>query len=189
MALNLNFDICQKSNCKDITFSETTGLYNSSYNLGGYESPNISSSSVLTAVLTITSPSNVIYTINLFTSGFPTANINSEYLISLIPNTLLDDGQWKFVYTITTSSQTYIKTIYKYFYCNSECCVQQMLSDLNIEDCDSCNDTKGSKDYIIASTFLESLKNAAKCGDLSNFSNISKILNKICKNKDCKTCK
>ena len=121
MALILDFEICQKSNCKDLSFSEKTGLYNSTYNTGGYESPNISASSVITAILTITSPTNVIYTIDLFINGFPTANTNSEYILSLIPNTVISDGQWKFVYTITTSSQTYSKTAYKYFTCNYEC--------------------------------------------------------------------
>lgn len=183
----LNFEICQESNCKDITFSEITGLYNSTYNLGGYESPNVSTSSVLTAILTIVSPSNIIYTINLFTQGFPTANINSSYLISLIPNISLDDGQWKFTYTITTSDNTYSKTIYKYLYCNSQCCVNQMLANIKISNCDCCDDLD-SNNYLKASQMLDSLKKVAKCGDLTNFTNISKILNKLCKNINCKTC-
>lgn len=190
MAFQLNFTICQTNSCKDIVFDETTGAYNSEFNPNGYGAPNIKLGDVITSVLTITSPGGTVYTINLFTQGYPSEDLTLDGLtIPLIPNTALEDGKWTFVYTITTASNTYFKTIYKLFTCQSECCVKQMLEDLDLEGC-GCDCKSTSYDnYIKAWVFLQALKNAAKCGAVSTFEKLLKIVTKLCKNKDCKTCK
>ena len=36
---------------------------------------------------------------------------------------------------------------------------------------------------------LQALKNAAECGDYTTFNSILKIITKLCKNNNCKTCK
>lgn len=190
MALQLDFNLCVTNNCGNIQFTETTGYYNDS-NITGYGTPNIDTSDALTAVLTVTDPDGVVYTINLFTTGlFPSNDVNLDYTLpsSSIGNlTNIVDGKWTFTYTITTVDDTYIRTIYKYFYCNSQCYVDRLL--MNIEDCDCCADNKSMDNYRKAWTYLEMLKNAAKCGDLSNFTKIKKILDKLCLNSNCKTCK
>lgn len=190
MALILNFEICQSSDCQDLSFSETTGAYNATYNVGGYGSPNITLGSVITAVLTSTSPDGTIYTTNLFTHGFPTDDLTDDsYVISLTGDTALEDGKWTFTYTITTESATYTKTITKLLYCNAKCCVAEMLSALQLLDCDCCDKDLDYENYVKAWTFLQSLINAAECGDINSFTKILKIINKLCKNKACKTCK
>ena len=193
--LILNFEICQSTDCKDLSFSETTGAYNATYNIGGYGTPNIELATVTKAVLTSTSPDGTIYTTNLFTHGFPTDDLTDDpYVITLIPNTTLADGKWIFTYTITSVSAesvvtTYSKTITKLLYCNSECCVESMLANLKITDCDCCDKDLNYDEYILTWLMLESLKKAAKCGDITSFDKILKIINKLCKNKACKTCK
>jgi len=190
--LSLNFEICQSNNCQNLTFTETTGAYNATYNLGGYGSPNIETSDVLTAVLIITSPSGIEYPqIDLYSTGdFPTDSLTDEgYVITLIPDTSLEDGEWTFTYAISTFDEEYTKTITKLLFCNANCCVSTMLSNLQLNDtCDSCKPTEQSMDYLKIWTFLQSLKKAAYCGDVDNFTNLLKIINKLCKNKGCKTC-
>ena len=189
MALALNFSICQASNCKDFTFKELTGTYNVTNNPTGYGTPNIDTPAVTKAVLTITNPSGVITTVDLHPAGFPIKDITlSGYLITSL--TTLTDGKYTFTYTITIPGDPdviYTKTIYEYFFCNSQCCVTKMLP--YVESCDCCQDNISQKNYNTAWSMLESLKKAAQCGDSTVFASILKILTRLCLNSACKTCK
>jgi len=191
MSLILNFEICQSNGCKDLVFSETTGAYNATYNTGGYGTPNETTAAATTATLTTTTPSGLVTTIDLMPEGFPTDDIVADgYTIT--SSTVLPDGMYTFVYKVTYDNHgaivTYSKSISKLFYCNAECCVNQMLSNLNLT-CDCCETDENIKDYYKAWTFLQALKNAAQCGDVTTFTNILKIITKLCKNNNCKTCK
>lgn len=191
MSLQLNFDLCVTDACTQIKVTETTGFY-STINTGGWGSPNIDLGDAITATLAITPYGSAItYTIDLLaTTLFPTNNPYFTYNIPLsaIGNpTSIADGQWLFVYTVSDGTDTYTKTIYKYFYCNTECCVTSMLPD--IDTCDCCKETSDYKNYILAWTQLQSLKKAAACGDSTNFTAIKKIIDKLCLNSGCKTCK
>lgn len=191
MSLILNFEICQANGCKDLIFSETTGAYNATYNTGGYGAPNETTAAAVTATLIITNASGLVTTIDLMPEGFPTDDIIADgYTIT--SSTVLPDGMYTFVYNVTYnyhgSIVTYSKSISKLFYCNSECCVNQMLSNLNLT-CDCCETDENIKVYYKAWTFLQALKNAAQCGDVTTFNNILKIITKLCKNNNCKTCK
>jgi hypothetical protein len=64
-----------------------------------------------------------------------------------------------------------------------------MLADITVEDCDCCNQDDKIKNYTLAKTFLESLKNAARCYQVSNFDSIKEVLDDLCNNTDCTTCK
>ena len=190
MSLQLKFNTCVINSCSQIRFNETTLSYTTS-NTGGYGTPNPLDSTFTSATLEITGPNTVTYTINLFaTSLFPTYDSSQVYDIPLSgmgSPTSIVDGQWKFVYTISDGVNIYTKTIYKLFYCNSECCVTKMQP--TIETCDCCNDTESYSTYVKAWSFLQSLKNAAKCGDTTLFASIKKIVDKLCLNNGCKTCK
>lgn len=190
----LNFKTCVVNNCSNIEFTETTGLYSVS-NLGGYNSPNLGIADITLATLEITSPSNIITTIDMLPLGFPSSNItySTINISALLGLTNIEDGVWKFKYTVANGNEvpvvpsTTIQT--SYFYCNSKCCVEQKLADLQLSECDCCNKDDNYDDYILTKTMLDSLKNAAKCGNLISFTKIKKIIDKLCKNSKCKTCK
>ncbi len=191
MALKLSYNICVTQACTQLKFTETTGFYDVITNTTGYGTPNILISDVLTAVLTIKGPNGITYNVNLFSTGlFPDDLSGIEYTIPLSSYgspSMITDGQWYFVYTITTAGATYSTTIYKYFTCNTECCVTSMQPDL--KTCDCCDDNPELDNYIKAWSFLQSLKKAAECGDYTNFTAIKKIVDKLCLNSGCKTCK
>lgn len=192
MSLQLKFDICVTNGCTQIRFSETTGYY-SSVNTTGWGSPNWLLADALTAKLDITTPSGTTYTINLLTTTlFPSNVVGTLYDIpssSIGGITSIVDGQWIFKYYVTNKDDVEVSTtIYKYFYCNSECCVTEMLANLDLS-CDCCKDSDSYKNYTLAWTELQSLKKAAACGDSTNFTTIKKIVDKLCKNNGCKTCK
>lgn len=190
MALILNFSTCVVNGCTQIKFTETTGVYSAS-NIGGYGAPNNTLGSITTAVLTITSPSLVVYTINLFPLTFPSSNSSFSYTIptAILGLTTIVDGKWTFTYTVSDGITTFTTTKYSLFYCNSECCITQKLANLELTDCDCCKTSTDYDDYILAWTYLQSLKDAAECGNVDSFTKIKKIIDKLCLNNGCKTCK
>lgn len=191
----LNLYSCVVNGCTQIRFYETTGIY-SSTNTGGYgngsSGQNYPLSSYTSAILTITSPSNVVYTVNLTSKGFPTNNVSHYYDLTsadLGGLTAIVDGKWTFKYDVTGSGPALTRTVYQLFYCNAECCVNEQLNNLTLLDCDcNCNDVD-YKNYTKTWTFLQALKNAAKCADINSFTKLQKIITKLCINSDCKTCK
>mgnify|MGYP006322865789 FL=1 len=191
MALQLKFDLCVINNCTQIRFSENTGFYNPT-NLGGYGTPNLTGGSVTTAVLTITNPAGTVYTLDLFaTTIFPSNILYTSYdipLASIGSPTSIVDGKWTFSYAVSNGITTYTTSVFKYFYCSSACCVKQMLANLDLS-CDCCKDSTEYKTYELAWVQLQALKKAAACGDETNFTAIKKIIDKLCLNSGCKTCK
>lgn len=185
MALSLNFSTCVSTGCEKIIFNETTGVYNTS-NPGGYEGINPSASAEWLAILTVTNPLGVISTFDITGDGFVSSNPGLIYNIPLE----YMDGKWTFTYTTTTDGITFFtKTKYSYFYCTTECCVTSKLANITTIGCDSCKDSVAEKEYIKMFIMLESLKNAARCGSESTFNSIKKIIDKLCKNNACNTCK
>lgn len=189
MAIKLKYNICVVNNCKQLAFTESTGIYSIS-NTTGWGTPNELISDATSAILTITNTENISYNIDLFTLGlFPSSSNSVTYTIPLAlygnPSSITD-GQWYFKYTVITSTTTYVTEKYYYFTCNSENCVNNMIPT---EICDSCKDNTDYDNYIKAWSFLKSLEKAAQCGNVTLFNSIKKIIDKLCKNSNCKTCK
>jgi len=182
--ISLKFSTCVTSGCNSIQFFEETGQY-STTNTTGYGYPNMDNQDAFTAELTVTTPSNVTETFDILPLGFPTRTPDLTFDVPLT----YEDGKWIFTYTITDGSDTYTLTKYSYFYCTTECCVTNKLANITTIGCDSCKDSLAEKEYIKMFIMLESLKKAAKCGDETTFIYIKKIIDKLCKNNNCNTCK
>lgn len=182
--LELKFSTCVTSGCSSIEFSEQTGSYSLS-NPGGYGGFNLHTDDFTEATLTVISPDNVETIYNLIPIGFPTTNTLLTYDIPVT----YKDGKWTFIYTLSDGEDTFTVTKYSYFYCTTECCVNSKLANITTIGCDSCKDSVTEKEYIKMFIMLESLKNAARCGSESTFNSIKKIIDKLCKNNACNTCK
>ncbi len=192
MAVSLDFDVCVNNSCDTLTITETTGAY-SATNLTGWGAPNATTASITSAYLQITDPSGGVYTLNILSSGFPSSNPSFEYDIpngSIGSPSSIEDGNWKFFLYYTDGTTTYQKVRNYLFYCNTECCVQELLADIEVTDCDCCKqeDIDKINNYTKAKTFLEALKNAARCFQVSNFESIQAVLTKLCRNSTCKNC-
>lgn len=192
MATVTDFEICLDNACDTLTLTELTGAY-SATNTTGWGAPNATTGSITTALLQVTSPSGVVSTINILSSGFPSSNPSFSYDIpngSLNSITNVEDGHWTFFLYYTDGVNTYQKVKNYLFYCNTECCVQELLADIEVTDCDCCkqDDLNKINNYIKAKTFLDSLKNAARCFQVANFTSIQAVLAKLCRNSSCKNC-
>lgn len=189
MALVLDFNICQKYNCKEILFTETTGTY-SVTNTTGWGAPNPLTGSATSATLAITKygTTSTTYTLNLFTSSFPTTNLSSEYSVTadLIGGTsgdVITDGIYTFVYTVVVGETTYTQTKMSTLTCNVQCCVQSMLKDIDFE-CDCSEDAK--EKYIDAYILLKGLQ--SNCGSTDDFERNLETLQALCQNSNCDNC-
>jgi hypothetical protein len=183
MSLQLSFNTCITGGCKSIAFSETTGVY-SAINTTGYGDPNPLTSDFNSATLVLTF-NDVDYTFDLTSSGFPTSDETKIFVIN--PSDIgqtdkISDGIYYLKYTISGDNGTYFQTGVNAFYCNAECCVNQMLCDIDV-DCE-CSTNK-LKEYIKATVLLEQLECAGNSDNVISFNNALTVLNKICKNKDC----
>jgi len=194
MSLVLSFNICQKSDCSQFTFYETTGAYDALTNDTGWGSPNDELIDVITPVtLDITDPNNNTYSLDIATlnPSFPTDNTSLGWDIDMgylggVSGDPIPDGIYTFVYTVTTSNSTYTQTQYVAFYCNVRCCVFEMIKNFNA-GCDCCD--KDRDTIINAFLLYQGLVSAANCGNISAFNNILTQLQKICKNNKCRNCK
>lgn len=184
MALSINFSVCVNSACDVFTFTETTGAY-SATNTGGWGAPNPTTGTITTAVLQVTAPSGTITNINLIPESFPSSNPSFSYDINSLTYA---DGKWEFLLYYYDGSEYYMKRHTYYFYCTTKCCVETMLANLNLEECDCCND-KNMDNYLYVSTLLDGLILAAKCQQEDNFTSIKTVLDKLCANSGCNTCK
>jgi len=193
MALIPKIKLCLASNCSTLTFRETTGVYNATTNTGGYGTPNIDTTNIVSAVLSVVDPNGVTYTIDLFATGdYPTTNTDLEYTIDLgdLNRTSIEDGYWEFIYDLVDDQDDeYSGNVSYYFYCNTECCVSKLLNLIELDEC-MCNEANNDRleTYTRAKALLQSLKNAAGCFDTTKFNKIKTVLQKICRNSDCKTC-
>ena len=194
MAVVLDFNVCSKADCKALYFKELTGAYDSNNNLTGWGSPNSAHTAAETATLTILKPDGTTTILDLFPSSFPTTDKSLEYIISntalgLGATQSIPDGKYKFTYTVarttaTAFSYTQIKEFF--LYCNAKCCIYNMFTDL--DSCTSC-DTEKKEEALEAYTMYQSLVNAANCGQSTKFANLLELVNKLCTDSDCLTCK
>lgn len=192
MALVLQFSVCQSSNCKKFTFTEQTKAY-STNNTTGWGTPNPATTDATSASLAVTTPGNVTYTFNLFTSSYPTTDFLQEYIIlntdlGYSSTETIEDGEWTFVYTVVASSTTYTQTLRKFTYCNAKCCVYQMFKDIPDDvSCDCCDDSI-IENAEKARAFLEGLENAADCQLSGKFNRLLTTVNNLCGNQNCSSC-
>lgn len=186
----LDFNICQLGDCENFIFTETTGAYNATYNTTGWDSPNTATTSATAATLTITDPDGLVNIVNLYTASYPTSTTTQQYVIyggNLGYSGAMPDGEWTFTYTITTASSTITQIKKVFFYCNVKCCVYNMFTAIKDLTCGDCIFEK-EREAITAMALLESLQNAADCGQSTYFANILSTLNKLCADSTCKTC-
>ena len=197
MALIPSINLCLKSNCVDLVFKETTGLYSLS-NLGGYGSPNNTTGSVTSAVLVITAPDSTEYTIDMLaTTFFPTSNTLYEFIIPLSdigsPVTVAD-GYWTFVYTVTAPDPntgipaSFVATSALVVSCAANCCIANMLAQIKLNTCPTCDSLFSYEDYVKAVSLRDSMQEAANCGDAQYITDTLNILTKLCNKVKCNNC-
>lgn len=186
MALALKFNVCLSSDCKTLTFNETTGIY-SSTNTGGYGAPNPLASATA-ATLTITKEDDTTVEFDLLAESFPSTVSTLEFEITgedlgYGVDAKLPDGEYIFQYDVTISGVVYTKRVVKFFYCQVKCCIEKLFAKIADVECE-CTD-KAVKKAMKGYAYLKALQVAVRRGNQPRFANLLKILQKICADKNC----
>jgi hypothetical protein len=181
MSLKLDFNICENSSCKWVSFKELTGIYNDTTNLNGWGDPNPEVTDYepgvnSDAALLVTLPDGSTAEIDL-SDYFPvndttfSINITNEDL-GLDPDASLPNGIYTFTYTLTVEGGSYSRTHSVLITCKYECQIQELLHDLVTEECCLECDNEDLDKIVYLKTLLCAAKLAVKCGNKNRAQNI-----------------
>jgi hypothetical protein len=183
MALQPNFTLCLDKGCSTFTFTDTTGTYNEILNPGGYGAPNGTVETIDSA--TILFEFNGLSITKTFTlSSTPVIeDLTGIEFTAEDLGTAIIDGVYDLTYTVAYSGSFYTKKQQMFFACNAECCIYKMSTKVTLDDC-SC-DNPALNNFLNAYTYLQVLKNAARAGQNTKFTNTLTLLNKLCTASGC----
>jgi hypothetical protein len=191
MALTPIISACLNE-CTGITIKDTTGFYNVTTNLGGWNdnstvyrvgpnTPNIQSATI---TITLNSASTPFLTVDVTTEVqeaiFPLFDLYTYAPTDAYSNSTLVDGSYTITYTIIDSSNvTYTTDTTVVVYCNVACCVANKAVTVASELCNDC-DSQAYEDFLLADGILQSLKAVAECSGETEFLKLLNKLQRLC---------
>lgn len=177
---------------------DKSGVYDVALNPTGYNAPNIATSDVDTATLSVLyAGATVPVVINVY-PDLPSSNIDGAYLVTpaALGLTEMPAGLTRVTYTITGTfggdSFTYTTTSLVLFDCELECCVAEklILAAAAVTGGDCCNECKDDKviNALFAEAVLEGAR-AATCSGLVDVVNTDiAYLQTLCAETPCSDC-
>jgi hypothetical protein len=184
MSVYIDFNIRESDNARELLFNETTGAYNASTNPGGWGSPNDAVGTATTVELKVTPPGGTETTLDL-SASYPTADSTTDFAIrtqdlGLETDAKFADGEWLFVYEVTTSGQGLITNTQTILLSGqARICVFGLLADVNIADCDGSDLRRA----LEAKTYLDAAVASAAVGDTDKFASLLALINNYCNNE------
>ena len=205
--LQVKFSVCQSSNCRNITLTETTGEYHATTNPTGWKTPesatNPDSTNVTRTVITITDPNAVVYTFDSdeVAPGFipfpdPTGEVEMVILetsLGVSAGEKLPDGKWIFTFThygtINSGADTYEETATKTIFltCQIRCCADTLFHEAAQSDCTDCKNEKKDKALEIDAA-IKQIEYAASCGKPNMAAKFLTNAQWICNTSNCTNC-
>jgi hypothetical protein len=200
--LDISFTVGEGSNCKYITVSDTTGIYDSVTNDGGWDSTEVanpSSANITSTILTVVDPAG---TSNSYdeTSTYATDDYFPDLTGTLVYPILATDfsstgkfidgvytftlayaGDWDVnVYTASNTCQILIS-------CQTQCCLDKLAKEIAKSECLECK--KEASDMLaLANWYLQAAKNATACGMVNMAKKHLAAAQWYCNERNCKNC-
>lgn len=203
MAVAINFKAKQTTDQLYVVVNELTGTYDASTNLGGYGAPNPIVGAALSAQLIFTKLGDTTsYTVNIFTSGFPTTDKTKTVSIPYTSfggaaGDKMPNGIWNVEYIVTfPNSITTHNDFYFAFVEGLSCCISKTRQEVPVPKNFSCKCTCGgqekcSKCKTITIATLGALYDAIcpllECDKLDKASEVIAYLQAWC-DCNCTTC-
>lgn len=147
-------------------------------------------SDIDSVVLTATSPKGTTYTLDI-TDNFTTLSTFDVLATSFGSISTFDSGIWTFqtIVTKVTNTGTYIfaETIKVVIICKEECAFNAYVATYAEEEIDCCSDCKVEKEkkIILMQTYIDAIKNASACGELTKITKFINLLQRLLSNKNC----
>ena len=177
--------------CTSITIKDITGFYNITTNPEAWNDASTlfrssaESPYVVTAILDIyfngqPAIPEVDVTATINNAVFPEYDLYEYIPVDLDGNSNLQDGLYEFILTITGSDEeVYTTNIIIPTWCNVECCVAKLTSDVADELCNPC-DSEAYDKFLLSNTILEALQLTADCLGEQAFTKLLNKLQKLC---------
>ncbi len=186
MGLELEANLWKICGTDNLVVQETTGVYNADttspyYNITGWQDAStglLSNATAATIRIYPPDPTTLLnssssFTTNLFTEGFPNIDL-SQFTIEQSAV----DGILYYTYAVTVSGILKTYSAYKLISCGVDCCVDKMAS---IAVCSK----EGQKKFAEAAAIQDTMKKAARCGDLNSAITQLKKLKRMCNSCGC----
>ena len=185
MALTLSFTACVQNCCKSLVITDTTGAGTLGDGSGDWND-TVAYDNVTEALITITYPSGTEEEIDV-TDEFVSA-ITGSFAFDDITGTF-PDGKYTVTYQITDDSgNVYTKSIITYNYCNSECCVYHMWSQMYSYLCNTCDYTDYLENTLSAQALLTGLISSINCTNFAAMDDVLDLIADLCSFNNCSEC-
>jgi hypothetical protein len=178
--------------CSELKIKDTTGVYSTPDNTGGYGSPNPELSDFDAATLSIEMSNGVILgPFSVYNGGGSLLPSTSGTEFTLDKNVLgakLVDGTTVAVVTMTGPNDLVVERRLTFFVsCNADCCLATMAT--KIKATDKCCDGSASQTFNNISDKIVAMKYLAN--ECCNFTKATAILEQVqllCRENGCLTC-
>lgn len=144
---------------------------------------------ISSVALLATSPSGNNYTADI-TNEFLNSPFNLTTSMFGINSDTFESGIWTFqtvVNKVNTNTYIFAQTIKIVLFCKEECAYNNYVATYAEEELDCCNSCKEEKEkkIILMSTYLDAIKNASACGELTKITKFINLLQRLLSNKNC----
>lgn len=181
MSLQISYSVKFSGDCANIILENTTGDYNPS-NVTGYGGPNTGRSDILTAKAVIILPDSTV--VDNLVLTLPTINPTITVISkSTLGIQSLPEGIYQISITETSSTNIYTKVINTLNYCSTQCCLDKLISTLDISDC-NCS-TESLMQVNKMEYYLRAASDAASCNKSTKATKLLKAAQDLCSQKKC----
>lgn len=191
MALIPKFTVTFNCDYDGFSHIQQIGTYDATTNVGGFNSPNIVVGDVTATSLVIKDLLNDI-TFDTITS----ISASSSYTITNFDLTDLTvdgeeyyadhigDGLFSFTFTITTASTSYQYNVRKFILPDLTCSLTSAMMDIANNTC-GCDNKELIENWLEGFAYVEALKGAAICGDISQLETLYEDAQDYLTNLNC----
>jgi hypothetical protein len=191
MALTPKASLTLGNKCNKVTITDTTGIYDSSGNIGGWGSPNLETISVTDAFVDVShysTPGTVLTTYNVTSAVSSYSGSGQVFTIALEQIWTLSDGIYYIKYQVSDGTNTYTGESYQLFICNLYNCKDNLIMKL-LDACSSLEVTKLKEQVDQMEMFIYGIEEAFKISDYANAEHIIEAAQKYCQVvTECKNC-
>lgn len=190
MALRPTVTPCINNNCETLSLTESTGLYSAS-NTGGFGAPNIDTSSIFSATLTVVTPSGVSTDYDIL-SQLPAVYVGPFDLDDISISS--EDGEYTITYTIITDTdKTYTSTTCYFSSCAVRCCIDTLWAQIAEKEldtvtncqCDPAKLTKLQDKAMFMEALYMQMMSAASWDNRAVRNKILVQLQRLCRINNC----
>jgi hypothetical protein len=177
--------------CNKVTITDTTGIYDSLGNTGGWGSPNLETISVINALVKIShysTPGTVLTTYDVTSAVSSYSGSGQVFTIALEQTWTLPDDVYYIKYQVSDGTNTYIGESFQLFICNLYNCKDNLVMKL-LDACSSLEVTKLKEQVDQMEMFIYGIEQAFEIGDYANVEHIIEAAQKYCQVvTECKSC-